>query len=337
MLTRKPSLSPLHSPSRRRFVRRAGLVGLSLPCLRWWGCGHDAPTTEGGAGTSPVVDPNAATASANGSTVVGTIDSSRWQSGGTGAMAASYPNPFDTEAAGGTCAATCAATQGPCLLDHDALPPERVDVSENLPGLPVRLGFRALNTGCRPISGASVEIWHVGTQGLYSGDTPDHSYCSKGDAAAIAAQFGRGVQITDGKGEVFFHTTFPGWYQGRTVHIHVRIRVGSKLSLTTQFFFDDGVVDQIIATQPAYKDRGARTTTNQNDGVVSAAAADAYSFSVRQADDGVMLAWKTVVVDPDSGAPCTIPAGRSGGSPGGGGGSSPPGGEARASGRRRNR
>ena len=112
------------------------------------------------------------------------------------------------------------------------------------------MGLRSPNTGCQPLRGASVETGHVGRQGLYSSDIPYHSCCSRGTTDVTAAQFGRGAQVADRKTGVFSHTTFPGWSRGRATHIHRRLRIGSRLSWTTQLVLDDIVDDQILAGQP---------------------------------------------------------------------------------------
>jgi protocatechuate 3,4-dioxygenase beta subunit len=50
-------------------------------------------------------------------------------------------------------------------------------------------------------------------------------------------------QHTDANGKATITTIYPGWYQGRAVHIHFKIRTdaaaASGLEFTSQLFFDD--------------------------------------------------------------------------------------------------
>jgi protocatechuate 3,4-dioxygenase beta subunit len=83
-------------------------------------------------------------------------------------------------------------------------------------------------------------------------------------------RFLRGGQMTDANGRVTFQTNFPGWYMGRTVHIHFKVRTtpesASGYALTSQLYFDDALTDQVHATAP-YAQKGARDTRNSNDGI----------------------------------------------------------------------
>src|SRR5437764_12846452 len=104
------------------------------------------------------------------------------------------------------------------------------------PGVPLNLKINIVNesgTTCVPLSGAKVDIWHCDAAGIYSDEAANNS---------VGKKFLRGYQITDDNGSVQFTTIYPGWYSGRTVHIHVRIRTysGSTLldNFTAQIFFD---------------------------------------------------------------------------------------------------
>jgi protocatechuate 3,4-dioxygenase beta subunit len=151
-----------------------------------------------------------------------------------------YPDPF-ADGLGASCSLTCSATLGPCYAETL----ERKDVSEGHAGLPVRLAFLIVNEDCEPIEGASIDIWHTAPEGMYSG--PDASaFCTGSDPDAMAAQWFRGVQTSGADGRVDFDTCFPGWYSGRTLHIHLTIRVGETEYVTSQFGFDDALGDEII-------------------------------------------------------------------------------------------
>jgi protocatechuate 3,4-dioxygenase beta subunit len=242
-----------------------------------------------------------------------------WASGGTAAMTAkaSYPNPFAAGPAA-TCPLTCEIMLGPCYSSQSV---EIQDISYGYPGLPMRFYLQVLDDACQPVKGALVDIWHVSAVGKYSGNDPVNeqvSFCTGDDPDFTSHLYFRGKQTTDDKGVVFFDSCFPGWYAGRTLHIHVTISVGGQGYLTTQILFPDALSDEIISGQPLYKDRGARDTTNQNDGAVSASAASDYIVEYQKMSDGAMLAWKTLVIRSSlSDASCTAPSGSSGGMDGG--------------------
>jgi protocatechuate 3,4-dioxygenase beta subunit len=76
----------------------------------------------------------------------------------------------------------------------------------------------------------------------------------------------RGLQRTDAKGVAVFHTVYPGWYQGRTVHIHVKVHLGGNVVHTGQLYFPDAVTDAVYAAAP-YSERPNRTTRNADDAI----------------------------------------------------------------------
>ena len=253
-----------------------------------------------------------------GDTDAGTTEPGVWATGGTAAMtaAASYPDPF-AAGIGTVCNLTCESTLGPCY----ATTVERKDISEGHDGLPVRLAFLVVDETCKPIPGATVDIWHAAPEGLYSGEDAS-DFCTSGDAVARAGRWFRGVQTTDANGRADFDTCFPGWYSSRTVHIHFTVRINGSEFVTSQLFFDDTLNDDIINHQPLYNARGARDTTNANDNVVSAESVGNYLFTTQRLADGAMLAAKTLVIRSSlANAQCSIPGG------GGGGGGPPPGGD----------
>lgn len=118
------------------------------------------------------------------------------------------------------------------------------------------------DNGCAPVAGAQVDLWHASAAGKYSDEASEGTSGQK---------FLRGYQVTDSAGKVHFTTVYPGWYSGRTVHMHVRIRIfeGSgtaSYDFTSQIFFDDALTDAVYAASP-YSSRGTRTTRNANDGI----------------------------------------------------------------------
>ena len=207
---------------------------------------------------------------------------------------ASYPNPFTGAAI--SAAPICDATIGPCWSSKATI---RQDISDGQDGLPMRMYLQVVDAKHAPVSGAMVDVWHVAATGKYSGNDEANEQidmCTDNDPAYTSSLWFRGKQITDDKGHVYFDTCFPGWYQSRTVHVHFIITVAGTSTLTSQLVFDDALDDEIIATQPIYKARGARDTTNKNDNVVPADKLDTYTFSTQRMSDGAMLAYKTIAI-----------------------------------------
>ena len=78
--------------------------------------------------------------------------------------------------------------------------------------------------------------------------------------------FMRGIQRTDANGIATFRTVYPGWYQGRTVHIHVKVHVRGNVVHTGQLFFADALTDRVYRNAP-YNKRPRRTTRNTSDSI----------------------------------------------------------------------
>jgi protocatechuate 3,4-dioxygenase beta subunit len=153
----------------------------------------------------------------------------------------------------GRCVLTPEQTEGPYYIE-DAL--VRSDIREGKAGAPLELRLTAEDaSSCEPIENATVEVWHCDALGAYSGfDAPDEK------------TFLRGAQRSDRRGEVAFQTVYPGWYQGRTTHIHVKVHVGGQTVHTGQLYFDDAVTRSVYRQAP-YASRGEPTTTNASDGI----------------------------------------------------------------------
>ncbi|WNG23572.1 protocatechuate 3,4-dioxygenase [Cystobacter fuscus] len=222
-----------------------------------------------------------------------------WATGGTAAMtgASSYPNPFSLPQ-GEVCALTCEQVVGPCYGSTRV----RKDISEGQAGLPVRLAFQVLDEACQPVPGVSVDIWHAGPKGTYSGDD-QHAICNAEDKQARAAHWFRGVQTTNEEGRVDFNTCFPGWYPTRTVHIHFTLKVAGTESVTSQLYFEDSLNDDILGTQALYNTRGARDTRNADDKVTAPDRKKDFLLHTRKMPDGALLAWKTFIVRSSTGTP----------------------------------
>lgn len=132
------------------------------------------------------------------------------------------------------------------------------------PGVPLRLSYRVTRSGdCTPQPNLLVDVWHCDALGLYS-DVRDMGFDTSGQ------RFLRGFQITDAQGLAQFVTIYPGWYSGRAVHIHFKMRsspaAASGLEFTSQIFFDESTTDAVHAQAP-YNAKGTRNTSNAADGI----------------------------------------------------------------------
>lgn len=174
-------------------------------------------------------------------------------------VAAGIPGP--------SCVVRPEQTEGPYFVDERL---NRSDIRSDptdgrvKPGTPLALTLliSRLNAGdCQPLPGAQVDIWHCDALGVYS-DVQDPGFNT------IGQKFLRGYQVTDARGEARFVTVYPGWYAGRTIHIHVKIRTAPvaqrSFEFTSQLYFDDGLTDRVHADLP-YASNGQRTARNQHD------------------------------------------------------------------------
>ena len=270
--------------ARRAFLRGVAPALAAVPLSRVLsGCGATA-TTPATSDTGASTDSGLVDAPAADTAVV------PWATGGTASMKGAYADPFAT-GLGTACSVYKASTLGPCY----AKTLDRQDISEGSLGLPTRLALLVVDPSCKPLSGATVDLWHCSPVGLYSGDDAS-DMCTSRNAAARAARWFRGVRATNAQGRVDFDTCYPGWYASRTIHIHFTVRVGGTEYVTSQLFFLDLLNDEIIASQPLYKERGGKDTTNAADKVITEAALSDCFFSTAKQADGALLAWKALVV-----------------------------------------
>jgi protocatechuate 3,4-dioxygenase beta subunit len=151
--------------------------------------------------------------------------------------------------------------EGPFHRDDEAV---RRDIAEGRPGALLTLGVRLAYPDADPLDGAAVEIWHCDALGRYSGFPPPEPSAAVAQPHYLPGEtFLRGRQITDAAGMVEFRTIYPGWYPGRTVHIHTIVHAGDA-TLTSQLYFPDPTNDEVLATDP-YRLRPGRDTTNDTD------------------------------------------------------------------------
>ncbi len=167
------------------------------------------------------------------------------------------------------CVVSPEQTEGPYFVDEKLNRSDiRTDPTDRSarPGILLNLTlnvFQVSNKNCKPLPGATVDIWHCDALGAYS-DVLDREGDTRGK------KFLRGFQVTDANGRVEFKTIYPGWYGGRTAHIHFMVRTNPKSDVghefTSQLYFDDAITDQVYAQKP-YSERGKRDTTNNRDGI----------------------------------------------------------------------
>lgn len=166
------------------------------------------------------------------------------------------------------CVVRPAQTLGPYYVD------ERLDRSDvrsdpangaQRAGSPLVLTMgitRMVDGACTPFAGAVVDIWQCDAAGVYS-DVRDRSFDTTGQ------KWLRGFQVADRDGRVRFTTIYPGWYDGRTVHIHFKVRTGTgpgAREFVSQLYFDDAYTDEVFTKAP-YAGRPARRVRNTNDGI----------------------------------------------------------------------
>jgi protocatechuate 3,4-dioxygenase beta subunit len=170
---------------------------------------------------------------------------------------------FDDAAA---CRQTAEETEGPFYFDVDKI---RSDIREDREGVTLRLGVRVRDAAeCEPIANAVVDVWHCDAEGSYS--EPGESYC-------------RGAQVTNRDGIAEFTTVYPGWYPGRTVHIHAKVHLDRQTVLTTQFYFDDEFSTKVFEGD-AYASAAGRDAFNDSDGIYD----PSLELTLSDEDDGYL-------------------------------------------------
>jgi protocatechuate 3,4-dioxygenase beta subunit len=192
-------------------------------------------------------------------------------------------------------AVTPSMTEGPYWIDEML---RRFDVRANTSsastsagaaqaGVPLTLKINVLDASSGgAINGAHVDIWHANAYGLYSDEGGQQTGGGTTNGNTTGQNFLRGYQITGVDagaetapvdGQVSFKTIWPGWYSGRTIHIHVRVRTynGSAVATnyTTQIFFSDADNNAVLSGAAPYNTRSPKTdpTTNQTDNVLGQA------------------------------------------------------------------
>ena len=194
-------------------------------------------------------------------------------SGGGTTGASTTASGSETTGVAQTASTTCVVrpeqTEGPYYVDTGL---DRSDIREEREGVPLELTFNVSRvdqgdaSACGPLAGAVVDVWHCDALGEYSGVEDN----AAGDFDTRGATFLRGFQVTDDNGVARFTTIYPGWYQGRAVHIHFTIRDSAEseqgYEFTSQLYFDDALTDEVQSQGP-YAEKGPRDLGNAEDGI----------------------------------------------------------------------
>ena len=248
-------------------------------------------------------------------------------SAGAGTASASAAGAAATPA----CVVRPELTVGPYFVDKQL---NRSDIRANTAngaiaaGVPLDLTFNVSEISggqCRSLAGAMVDVWHCDATGVYSAvNDPMLGASSEGK------NFLRGYQLTSADGTARFTTIYPGWYRGRTVHIHFKIRApgaaaaagqtNNVYEFTSQLFFDEALSDRVFASAP-YAGKGKRDTTNASDQIFQQSNGQLL-LAVAPAGSGYRAAFD-IGLDLSNAA---VGASDRDGGPGGPGGRRPPGG-----------
>lgn len=189
------------------------------------------------------------------------------------------------------CAIIPEVTEGPYYFDPEM---ERVDITEDRPGIPTRIRLQVVDAACMALEGARVDIWHCDATGVYSG------YAGQGDDGntdTTGETFMRGTQFTNANGIAEFETVYPSWYRGRTTHVHFKVFLDETNILTGQIFFPDALSEYIYLNVAPYNDRaGTRDTLNANDNIAAQSTRAAFAF-IKELDEEYLVAM-IIGVDP---------------------------------------
>ena len=191
------------------------------------------------------------------------------------------------------------------------------------PGTEMQLHLRVLGAAgdscdSHPVPGIEIYIWHTDAQGYYSGfgdpgeQQPDVRYAgvpSRNDLKNND-RFCRGVGVTDANGVVSFRSIFPGWYNGRDIHVHFMVvRPGTTSRgretyrddghiLTTQFYFEPELIDSVHKASEPYL---RRTLLPAYEDAIKGDEPRSSGIRAKASFDGrVVVAQLQVILDPNT-------------------------------------
>lgn len=247
--------------TRREMIKLLAALGATAAA----GC---APRLTGNATTTPATSAPTAAATLPPAATTGALPTATTAAATAAAAATAEPAAVAATVPVPACVVRPEQTEGPYFVDTQL---NRSDIRSDPADGSVRAGallslaFVVARIGdtCAPFPNAVVDVWHCDADGVYSG-VSDNNFGS-----TAGQQFLRGYQVTDAGGAAAFTTIYPGWYPGRTVHIHFKIRTeenGANYEFTSQLYFDDAFTDAVFTREP-YNARGERNTRNGNDGI----------------------------------------------------------------------
>lgn len=263
--------------SRREVLKLLGATGAGLlvgcaPTQTSSPTNASSPTAASSAAATPAINAEAASAAA--------IETNP-TAAATAAAEVAAAETANATSSTPACVVRPEVTEGPYYVDEDLV---RSDIRSDpttgavKAGVPFVLTFNVSQisaSACSALANAEVEIWHCDAAGAYS-DVSDPGFNTEGQ------KWLRGSQTTDANGVATFTTIYPGWYSGRAVHIHFKVRPDANTAFTSQLFFDDALSQQVFAQEPyaskgvtpdmlnstdsIYQDLLLLTTTKTNDG-----------------------------------------------------------------------
>ncbi|HET9129755.1 MAG TPA: intradiol ring-cleavage dioxygenase [Terriglobia bacterium] len=198
------------------------------------------------------------------------------------------------------CTLTPEQEEGPYYVDFGKT---RRDVTEGKSGVPLQLRIALVDSKrCEPLQAAAVDIWHCDATGVYSGFTANGGgndggrgfgpppggrggpgrggpvgRGGRGQGAIDETRFLRGIQVTDKEGIAEFASIYPGWYAGRTIHIHLKVHLGGNagaekyagghVSHTGQLFLPEDITEQIAKMEPYVSHSNVHRTLHSEDNI----------------------------------------------------------------------
>ena len=159
---------------------------------------------------------------------------------------------------GNACTLYPQQTAGPFYIDSDLL---RSNITGGKAGVPLMVAVQVQSTNCAPLEDVAVDLWHCDAEGVYSGFEGQ-----LGGLDTTGETFLRGTQMTDADGNAEFVSIYPGWYPGRTTHMHFKVHTSSTTEATSQIYFPEDVTAEVYR-MPPYAARGPKDTPNAGDGI----------------------------------------------------------------------
>lgn len=175
-----------------------------------------------------------------------------------------------------------------------ALEKIRKNIALGRKGVPLDLRLAVVDPSGKPVTNAACDIWQCDATGVYSDESSE---------STVGQTWLRGVQFTNAHGVAEFTTIYPGHYQGRTTHIHVKVHVGGAsghVAHTGQLLFDDTITTQVYRLAPYTSDTAARVLNTQ-DHVYTGQGGPKVLVKLKKLGAGVaegFLGTITLVVDP---------------------------------------